>query len=130
MEVDGSGSGGTAEMIASFKPLFSAIQNVYQNHTNLSHSFRRHKDEECDQNMPSLAPFDINFASLRRSYSALFGSLTPVVAVVDELERRVDIAVNALCFEVGFGFRIIPFISKLKYNFEMLETIHILSILF
>lgn len=105
MEVDGatSSSSVSPEMLACYKPLFSALQTVFQSFTSLSRSFC-FKDataaSQMSQTMPSMPPFNIDFASMRRAYSLLFAGQSVHQAVIDELEKCLDLAVYALCFNV------------------------------
>ena len=122
MEVDGNSGGGsssnttaasTAEIIASYKPLLSAVQSVYQNVTSLARSFRFKSSSDVaahmSNSMPCAPPFNIDFNSLRRAYMLLFGgqsspqstAATAVsTIVIDELEKCLDMAVYALCFKI------------------------------
>lgn len=88
------------EQLARFKPLFKVIQKVYQDYRLLSLSFNFKQDKiQMSSTMPSIAPFNLDFNSLRRSYSLLF-SISTNDAVLNELEKAIDMSVYALCVSI------------------------------
>lgn len=99
MEVDNDNT----DVLACFKPLFSAVQAVFQNVNSLSLSFRfKNPSSDMSLSMPSIPPFNIDFNSVRRSYTLMFGlsANSSHQVLVDELEKHLDLAVYTLCFKV------------------------------
>lgn len=90
--------------LTHFKPLIGVVSNVFQNYKSLAVSFRFKKEQlqtAPATTMPCSEPFNIDFDSVRRSMSLLFGgSLTSDESVAQELERAVDLAVYALCVSI------------------------------
>ncbi len=59
-----------------YSELINLVQKVFQSYLSLSQSFmydQSVKKIEISQTMPSIPPFNIDFNSVRRSYSLLFG---------------------------------------------------------
>jgi len=103
MEVDNSSSSNTTSssfLISNYAPLINLVQRVFQSYKSLSISFQFKKDKkiEISQTMPCIPPFNIDFNSVRRSYSLLFGLAAE--SVVEELEDAIDHAVYALCISI------------------------------
>ena len=105
MEVDGLDSLTSFSLLTNeetlrcYKSLFSVVQRVFQSYRLLSLSFKNEEAiaKQTTTSIPSLAPFSLDFNSLRRSYSLLFAL---PANVVDELERVIDLAVYALCISI------------------------------
>jgi hypothetical protein len=92
----------SADLLANYKPLFTAIQTVFQSVISLSLSFNFKNPQDAahmSSTMPSIPPFNIDFNSLRRSYTLLFG-LTSNELVLAELEKCIDMAIYTLCFKI------------------------------
>lgn len=61
----------------SYNELITIVQKVFQSHHTLSKSFMHDysdKKIEISQSIPSMPPFNIDFHSLRRSFSLLFSN--------------------------------------------------------
>ena len=78
----------------NFSELINLVQRVFQSYLSLSQSFmfdESLKKIEISQTMPSIPPFNIDFNSVRRSYSLLFGN-----CFLSEIKHIVH---NVLCNE-------------------------------
>ncbi len=99
MEVDNANS--STATSNSYIPLINLVQRVFQSYRSLSISFTFKPDaqkSEQTQSMPCIAPFNIDFQSVRRSYSLIFGISSE--SVLQELEEAIDHAVYALCMSI------------------------------
>jgi ubiquitin-protein ligase E3 A len=107
------------EQLNNYLPLIHLVQQVFQNYKYLSASFTfkidkkssiiatlttpttsKQSDEQIKMSstMPTIPPFRIDFNSLRRSYSLLFGISNDLVQ--EELEKAIDLSVYALCVSI------------------------------
>lgn len=123
MEVDGvtmeNKKNANNEQLNNYLPLIHLVQQVFQNYKYLSASFTfksdsklslpttttspttsKQSDEQIKMSstMPTIPPFTIDFNSLRRSYSLLFGISNDLVQ--EELEKAIDLSVYALCVSI------------------------------
>ncbi len=90
------------EYLKCFRSLINAVQCVFQNYKQLGRSFAFKSAEDLahmSASTPTVPPFSLDFNSLRRSCSHLFGN-TFSSHLVEELERVIDIAVYGLCFTI------------------------------
>ena len=74
--VSGAENVTSASKKAIYSELISLVQRVFQSYKSLALSFTYGDSEkkiEISHSMPSIPPFNIDFNSLRRSYSLLFG---------------------------------------------------------
>jgi hypothetical protein len=111
------------EHIQCFKPLLSLVQRVFQNYSQLALSFRVRADASTSASMPSVAPLNIDFSSLRRSYSMLFAGVADVL--LDELERVIDMSVYAMCFTIRMKLKRRPGAVELSEQ-ELDQMLHAL----
>lgn len=116
MEVD------FASISPNYTPLISLVQRVFQSYKCLHLSFNFSKtDPQISHTMPCIQPFNIDFNSIRRSYSLLFGISNE--SVVEELEEAIDHAVYALCISIRM------IIKKNEINeLEMNQILHSLLV--
>ena len=87
---------------SSYAPLINLVERVFQSYEYLSQSFTFKKEPhdvvQMSTTMPSMPPFNIDFNSLRRSFSQLFAISNE--KALDELEKKLDFSVKTLCFSV------------------------------
>lgn len=104
MEVDGSETSNTNNnnKFINYLPLLKLVQRVFQSYKSLSLSFTFRNEEgreiEMSSRVPSIPPFNIDFNSLRRSYSLLFEISND--EVVEEICKAIDLSVYALCVSI------------------------------
>ena len=107
MEVDNEDSKKSIsnDQLDGYLPLIALVERVFQSYKSLSLSFTYKNDEastsssssgtpitQMSSTMPSL-PFNIDFNSIRRTYSLLFGIANDTV--IEELEKVIDLSVYA-----------------------------------
>ena len=112
MEVDNEDSKKliSNDQLDGYLPLIALVERVFQSYKSLSLSFTYKNDEastsssssgtpitQMSSTMPSL-PFNIDFNSIRRTYSLLFGIANDTV--IEELEKVIDLSVYALCVSI------------------------------
>ena len=86
----------------NLKDLIELLKFVFQSYKSLAYSFQFENDEDnlLKTSMPDKTPqFNIDFSSLRRSYSILFNSL-PDDALNEEIENAVNTSVITLCYGI------------------------------
>ena len=102
----------STDKVCVYRPLINLVQNVFGNYKSLAISFNLKRDEASDtvsaaevktatpvtSRMPCIAPFNIDFDSLRRSVQLLF-SLDDE-ASCEEMEKTIDGAIYALCVSI------------------------------
>ena len=105
-----------------FNDLIGLLQIVFQNYKSLACSFKFEKDKNgkiktgMSETMPCIPPFNIDYNSLRRSFSILFNSLSNEI-LSDEIENTINASVITLCYGIKMA------LSKGKLNDEELEEI-------
>lgn len=89
------------EYLKCYHTLFSVIQRAFQSYKSLALSFRNDTttNNSSASATPTQPPLDIDMASLRRSYSLLYSTLSQP-DLIDELERCIDMSVYALCISI------------------------------
>jgi ubiquitin-protein ligase E3 A len=100
MEVDNEPHASSTTDKHGFSPLINLVQCVFQSYESLALSFRFKTTHEIEMSktMPCAPPFNIDFNSIRRSYSLLFA--IPNESVIEEMEKAIDFSVSTLCVSI------------------------------